>query len=46
MPIGGILDMRMFSYPETPKYAAKWTMRKINNVKDSLKNLPYPDPTI
>jgi len=43
--VGGIIDVRMFAYPEGPKFAMKWTMRTIMSNKDRLKNIPYPDPS-
>ena len=52
---GGIIDFRLYQYPEGPKAAMskhqlftlfiEWTMRNIFSVEDRLKNIPYPDPS-
>jgi hypothetical protein len=43
--VGGVVDFRLFQYPEGPRPAMKWTERNVFSVDDRLKNIPYPDPT-
>jgi len=43
--VGGVIDFRLFQYPEGPRPAMKWTIRNVFSVEDRLKNIPYPDPT-
>ena len=43
--VGGVVDFRLFQYPEGPRPAMKWTVRNVFSVDDRLKNIPYPDPT-
>jgi hypothetical protein len=54
LTVGGILDVRMFTFPEMPKqalykfhsnYFRKWVMRNVFSVEDRLKIINYPDPT-
>ena len=43
--VGGVGLCRMFVYPEPPRKTLQWTMRKIQSIDDSLKVIPYPDPS-
>ena len=43
--VGGIVDIRLYQYPEECKQAQNWIMRSVHAVDDILKNIPYPDPT-
>lgn len=43
--VGGIVDLKMFQYPQSSKTVAKWCMRKIMSVQERLVNLPYCEPT-
>ena len=44
--VGGIVDFRMFAYPEIAKTQFKWTMRRILSVEERLKVIPFPDTTM
>ena len=43
--VGGVIDFRLFQFPEGPRPAMKWTVRNVFSVEDRLRNIPYPDPT-
>jgi len=43
--VGGVVDFRIFQYPEGPRPAMKWTVRNVYSIEDRLRNIPYPDPT-
>lgn len=43
--MGGVVDFRLFQFPEGPRPAMKWTVRNVFTVEDRLRNIPYPDPT-
>jgi hypothetical protein len=43
--VGGVVDFRLFQYPEGPRPAMKWTVRNVFSVDDRLRNIPYPDMT-
>lgn len=43
--MGGVIDFRLFQFPEGPRPAMKWTVRNVFSVEDRLRNIPYPDPT-
>lgn len=44
MVIGGVVDFRLYQYPEGARQAMKWTVRNVFSTEDRLKNMPYPDP--
>ena len=44
--VGGIMDFRMYTYPEIAKTQFKWTMRRILSVEERLKVIPFPDTTM
>ena len=44
--VGGIVNCRMFGYPEDPVNRRGQKMRTIKSINDSLKLIPYPDPTL
>ena len=45
LAVGGVIHCRMYMYPEGPKQYQKWKMRSVMSLEDSLKCIPYPDPT-
>lgn len=42
--VGGIVDFRLYQYPEGSRQAMKWTVRNVYTAEDRLRNIPYPDP--
>ena len=44
--VGGIVNNRMFGYPEDPVKRRGQKMRTIKSNEDLLRNIPYPDPTL
>jgi hypothetical protein len=44
--VGGILNLELFSYPEAARISQKWTMRTELPLKDRLKKIQFPDPTL
>jgi hypothetical protein len=44
MAVGGIVDMRFYSFPELFKEQRHWKIRNVYSVEDRLNYLPYPDP--
>jgi cancer susceptibility candidate protein 1 len=43
--VGGVVDFRLYQYPEGPRQAMKWTVRNVYSIEDRLRNIPYPDPS-
>jgi hypothetical protein len=35
----------MFEYPKPAKVTTRWTMRFIKSIEDTLKEIPYPEPS-
>jgi hypothetical protein len=42
--VGGVVDFRLYQYPEGSRQAMKWTVRNVYLAEDRLRNIPYPDP--
>ncbi len=45
MVVGGIVDLRLYEYPDMPVSKIGWNIRNIYSVEDRLRNIPYPDPS-
>lgn len=43
--VGGIICCRMFLYQQPHRERSRWTMRKIQSIEETLKEIPYPEPT-
>jgi len=43
--VGGVVNCRLFQYPENPRKQHGWTCRKIQSISDTLTCIEYPDPT-
>lgn len=46
LPVGGILNIELFNFPEIPKTHGKWTMRDIFSMEKNLEKLHFPDLSI
>lgn len=44
LAVGGIVDMKFYSFPEIYKEQKHWKIRHVFSVQDRLNYLPYPDP--
>jgi len=44
--VGGIMDFRMYSYPEIAKTQFKWCMRRVLSTEERLKVIPFPDTSM
>lgn len=42
--VGGVVDFRLYQFPEGSHQAMKWTVRNVYSIEERLKNIPYPDP--
>jgi len=42
--VGGVINCRMFNYPELPKDGSRWKMRKVTTIEETLREIAYPDP--
>ena len=42
MVVGGVLELKLYKYPETAKTQFKWCMRKVLSIEERLEVVPFP----